>query len=1025
MATKWKRTPRVSAEFLPKASLPEQKIPRDVDADTVLISCVEKLRSLKAKDLHVKSYWRDLFALTNTFRTFSLSEQIIPAWTDLSATHKPSEFKYVKGSAHLAPPGPAALFIAGRFTFKIGGELPGVGSGSIAVVADGDEWKIWFFNTVLEVIDTFGNPDLVPRAPKTSMSNGVTNETGDKPVDCVVIGAGQSGLGVLGRLKALGVKGVALERNDTIGGNWTGRYDNVKLHTSKYYAALPGDKTFHDDGLPYLLGSKELAEGFQRYANEFDLDVRVSTTVESAKWNEGTKVWTVEAKQNGRDWSIQGRHLVFAIGAVGQFPKIPQIPNREAFQGTAMHSVQYKYPTAWKGKKGVVVGTANTAHDVAEDMVDAELSSVTLVQRSPTAILPYKYFKTLHQPRYNKDSNIEESDRAEWGMPAPILRVVSSMIFKKLYSQDPEPFDGLNKVGFRAELPNILKIHERSGGHYLDVGCSQKIIDGKVKVKGGEIESFTPTGLKFTDGTTLDSDLIVFATGFNTNIREEMEKIVGPEVGNLLEDNNGWDKEGETRGAWKRHGHPAIWHTSGDLGMSRLFSRFLAFQIKADLEGLPFEPYTKIIQSIVITMTVISLAQSATFLATVLLSSVQAAPSPTLAFKSREGGVGVLDITIPPNRKDDRYYTVDVDFEGQSLPVLLDTGSADLFVASTQCPTTDESSGCLGLTEQFIIDNNTRIVTNETFYTIVGEGPVSGNQSLLDVGLGGIVADDFATGLIYAAVRNEFQGGSFAGLIGLSMTAVSRQTYFNHRPPLFDALVAGGIVKKPLFSISLPRLGDPDSKPVGKLTLGDIEPEYAGLNITYSDIINSTNYNYDDFPLQAQGWAIELQGLRVNGVAVNLTRGLLDEGGRYMSLLDTGGSDILVRYDELTAIAKLFKGPVIFENEHDIYYDCSIPQLLELKYNDQWFPVDPLDILNPNDHGNINGTEMCKAQISSWSRVFADSIIGVPFLRSAFSVFDYVTPNLYSVQPRVGLAPLVDGQAAVTRYPQLYKNRLL
>lgn len=77
-----------------------------------------------------------------------------------------------------------------------------------------------------------------------------------------------------------------------------------------------------------------------------------------------------------------------------------------------------------------------------------------------------------------------------------------------------------------------------------------------------------------------------------------------------------------------------------------------------------------------------------------------------------------------------------------------------------------------------------------------------------------------------------------------------------------------------------------------------------------------------------------------------------------MSLMDTGSSDILVRYDELVAIAKLFNGPVIFQNQHDLYYDCSIPQLLELRYNDQWFPVDPLDILNPNDHGNVNGTEM-------------------------------------------------------------------
>ncbi|KAG8165860.1 hypothetical protein KVR01_004412 [Diaporthe batatas] len=424
-------------------------------------------------------------------------------------------------------------------------------------------------------------------------------------------------------------------------------------------------------------------------------------------------------------------------------------------------------------------------------------------------------------------------------------------------------------------------------------------------------------------------------------------------------------------------------------------------------------------------MGVASLAHIATILSATLVSSAQAAPWSPPALKTRQGGVGVLDISIPPNRKDDRFYTVDIDFEGQSLPALLDTGSADLFVASTECPTDDETSGCFGLTEQFVIDNNTHLVPNETFYTIVGEGGVSGNQSLLDIGLGGIVGADIATGLINYAVQNQFQGASFSGLIGLSMIAVSRQKYFNDRLPLFDALVSSGVVEKPVFSASFPRLGDPDSEPVGKLTLGGIEPAYADLNITYSDIINSTNYNYEDLPLQAQGWAIELQGIRVNGVTVNLTRGQLDEAGRYMSLMDTGGSDILVRYDELVAIAGLFKGPVIFQNMHDLYYDCSIPQLLELKYNDQWFPIDPLDIINPSDHGMVNGTEMCKAQISSWSRVFADSIIGVPFFRSAFSVFDYVTPDFYSVQPRVGLAPLVDGPAAIARYPQVYKNRLL
>lgn len=61
-------------------------------------------------------------------------------------------------------------------------------------------------------------------------------------------------------------------------------------------------------------------------------------------------------------------------------------------------------------------------------------------------------------------------------------------------------------------------------------------------------------------------------------------------------------------------------------------------------------------------MALTSLIQFAACLATALLPSVQAAPSSPLARKTREGGVGVLDIAIPPNRKDDRYYTVSSTF---------------------------------------------------------------------------------------------------------------------------------------------------------------------------------------------------------------------------------------------------------------------------------------------------------------------------------------------------------------------------
>ena len=82
--------------------------------------------------------------------------------------------------------------------------------------------------------------------------------------------------------------------------------------------------------------------------------------------------------------------------------------------------------------------------------------------------------------------------------------------------------------------------------------AAAQIIEGKIKVKSdSSISSFTETGLLFADGTTLDADVIVFATGFEGNMREAAEEIVGKEIGEKLDDWWGVDKEGELRGAWR------------------------------------------------------------------------------------------------------------------------------------------------------------------------------------------------------------------------------------------------------------------------------------------------------------------------------------------------------------------------------------------------------------------------------------------------------------------------------------------
>lgn len=48
----------------------------------------------------------------------------------------------------------------------------------------------------------------------------------------------------------------------------------------------------------------------------------------------------------------------------------------------------------------------------------------------------------------------------------------------------------------------------------IDTGASQLIIDGKIKLKNDSLfQSFTPTGLKFEDGSEIPADVVVYATG--------------------------------------------------------------------------------------------------------------------------------------------------------------------------------------------------------------------------------------------------------------------------------------------------------------------------------------------------------------------------------------------------------------------------------------------------------------------------------------------------------------------------------
>jgi Pyridine nucleotide-disulphide oxidoreductase len=363
---------------------------------------VQYLSSLKPKHLIEDALWRDLLALTGTQRTFSSAQSIIETWTELSSLRRPTNFSIIPKSSRVTRFEPGIGFVAARFSFVTESPPAARCSGLIRLVpGQKGQWRIWALTTILEEVSGLGNPDVLginTRASKVSdlrieghtngnaetnelLPNGHTSKT--TQFDCVVVGGGTAGLSIARRLKALGVSTITLERNAQIGQNWTLRYDSARLHTSKEYGHLPFGRTFPPED-PYFLSAKDLARGFQRYVDQYDINVWLSTKAESATWDDKAKTWTVNIDREGQKMSIRARHVVFAIGPGGQIPKMPEYPHREDFGGVAMHSISYKSSDAWKGKKGVVIGTANTAHDVADDMLLAGLSSVTMVQHNAT-----------------------------------------------------------------------------------------------------------------------------------------------------------------------------------------------------------------------------------------------------------------------------------------------------------------------------------------------------------------------------------------------------------------------------------------------------------------------------------------------------------------------------------------------------------------------------------------------------------------------------------------------------------------
>jgi len=344
---------------------------------------------------------------------------------------------------------------------------------------------------------------------------------------------------------------------------------------------------------PVFTPAMKLADWLEAYANSLELDVWTSSNVVRAVQDDMTKRWTVtiERGEVRSERTFKVDHLIFALGFGGGLPRMPEYPGMDEFQGTIIHSTQHKTAQNNIGKKVVVIGSCTSGHDICSDHVDHGVD-VTMFQRSPTYVMSTKEGWPRLMALYSENGPPTDiADRIDASFPNPFLKMLHPRAVKEIADADREMIDGLTKRGFKLNWGEngsgaIYLAWTKAGGYYYDVGASQMIIDGRIKLKNDSlIERFTKTGIRFEDGSELKCDVVIFATGFGDE-RDAVIKVLGSDFAEKLKPLWGLDDEGEIRGAWRDIGVPHLWYMIGNLMFCRFHSKHMALQIKAIQEGI-------------------------------------------------------------------------------------------------------------------------------------------------------------------------------------------------------------------------------------------------------------------------------------------------------------------------------------------------------------------------------------------------------------------------------------------------------
>ena len=405
----------------------------------------------------------------------------------------------------------------------------------------------------------------------------------DRDPTVLVVGGGQNGLAVAACLGQLGVDTLVVDKYARIGDNWRVRYHSLALHNQiqvNHLPYMPFPPTW-----PKYIPKDMLGGWLEMYAEAMQVNCWTSTEFVSGTYDDANGIWTaVLRREDGTERTMHPKHVILSNGTNG-IAHIPDLPGLKDFAGDMFHSHGFKSGEPWRGKKALVLGTGNSGHDVAQDLHSHGVET-TIIQRGSTTVVSIEPSAKMNYALYEEGPPLEDCDLIGTATTYPLMLRGYQAGMKRMVEADKAMIEGLQGIGYKwdageDETGHQMKYRRRCGGYYLDAGCAQLLIDGEIGLLSFDrIERFVAEGALLKDGTIVPADLLVLATGYHTQ-QEMVRRLLGHDTAERVGQVWGIGADGEMSNMWKRTPQPGLWFMGGGLTQSRIYSKYMALQIKA------------------------------------------------------------------------------------------------------------------------------------------------------------------------------------------------------------------------------------------------------------------------------------------------------------------------------------------------------------------------------------------------------------------------------------------------------------